>query len=205
MSTSPDRTAPDNPPPCQVSLETGELLHLVSQGEEILEHARSFRQMTDTKLRGLLRRQRSLDAYWAARPDTDPTGETWRRTPRCLRVLLVEDHPDAAASTALLLRYFGHDVTVAHDGPAALELARRWAPDVALLDIGLPKLDGCEVARQLVALCRQKKPALIAVSGYGGEEQARRCAAAGIELLLLKPVDPEQLRFVLLTLPRPVG
>jgi CheY-like chemotaxis protein len=185
-----------------VSPETGELLRLVSQGEEILEHARSFRQKTDTKMRGLLRRQRGLDAYWAARTDIDPTGDAWGRPHRCLRVLLVEDHPDAAASTALLLRYFGHDVIVAHDGPAALELARRWAPDVALLDIGLPKMDGYEVARQLVALCRENKPALIAVSGYGGEEQARRCAAAGIELLLLKPVDPEQLRLVLLTLPR---
>ena len=147
VSSSPDRNAPDNPPPGQGSPETGELLRLVSQGEEILERARSFRQVTDMKMRGLLRRQRSLDAYWAARPDTDPTGEAWRRTPHCLRVLLVEDHPDAAASTALLLRYFGHDVTVARDGPAALELARRRAPDVALLDIGLPKMDGCEVAR----------------------------------------------------------
>jgi CheY-like chemotaxis protein len=153
---------------------------------------------------GLLRNQLDKDANWAARTDADRAGEGRGQPSRSLRILLVEDHPDVAASTALLLEYFGHDVSVAPDGRAALELARLSPPDVALLDIGLPIMDGCEVARQLVGLCRENKPALIAVSGYGGEEQARRCADAGIELLLLKPVDPEELRLMLLTLPKHV-
>jgi CheY-like chemotaxis protein len=174
------------------------LVRLFSQGEAVLEHARDLRQKTEAKVSGLLRKQRDLDAQWTARGDAGCPGEATGQPPRCLRVLLVEDHPDAAASTALLLRYFGHDVTVARDGEAALDAARRRAPDVALLDIGLPKMDGCECARRLVGLCREKRPVLIAVSGYGGEEQAKRCAAAGIELLLLKPVDPEQLRLILL-------
>jgi CheY-like chemotaxis protein len=105
----------------------------------------------------------------------------------------------------MLLEYIGHEVTVARDGRAALEAARRLAPDIALLDIELPKMDGCEVARQFVALHREKRPVLIGVSGYGGTALARRYAAAGIDLLLLKPVDPEELRLVLLTLPRAVG
>jgi two-component system CheB/CheR fusion protein len=119
------------------------------------------------------------------------------QTPQGLHVLLVEDHPDVAASTAMILEYFGHQVAVACDGPAALEAVRVQEPDVALLDIGLPKMDGCEVARQLRKLCHDKKPVMIGVSGYGGAEQEQRCAAAGIEMLLLKPVDPERLRLVL--------
>jgi two-component system CheB/CheR fusion protein len=118
---------------------------------------------------------------------------------------LVEDHHALAATTAMLLQNFGHEVTVARDGPAALEAARRRVPDMALLDIELPKMDGCEVARQLVALYPEKRPVLIGVSSSGDPELVRRCASAGIELLLLKPVDPEQLRLVLLTLRRAVA
>src|SRR5260370_28473892 len=109
------------------------------------------------------------------------------QTPQGLHVLLVEDHPDVAASTAMILEYFGYEVAVACDGPAALEAVRLQEPDVALLDIGLPKMDGCEVARQLRGMCHEKL-VLIGVSGYGGAEQEERCAAAGIEMLLLKPV-----------------
>jgi CheY-like chemotaxis protein len=188
-----------------VSPETGELLRLVSRGEEILEHARSFLQMTDTKMRGLLRRQRSLDAYWEVRLLTHSIGEAATQPARSLFILLVEDHPALAATTAMLLQNFGHEVTVARDGPAALEAARRRVPDVVLLEIDLPQMDGCEIARQLVALYPEKRPVLIGVSSYRSTELARRCAAAGIELLLLKPVNPEQLRLVLLTLPRAAG
>ena len=204
MSGSPDRTALDNPPPGQASPETGELLRLFSQGEGFLEHARSFRQKTDTKLSGLLRKQRSLDAYWEVRLLTHSTGEATSQPARSLFILLVEDHRALAATTALLLQHFGHEVTATRDGPAALEAARRRVPDVVLLEIELPKMDGCEVARQLVALYPENRPVLIGVSGSGDTELVRRCAAAGIELLLLKPVDPEQLRLVLLTLPRAV-
>jgi two-component system, OmpR family, response regulator len=114
-----------------------------------------------------------------------------------LRVLIVEDHLEVATSTALLLQLFGHDVVVAYDGPTGLEAARLREPDVAILDIGLPRMDGCEVARRLVELCKEKKPFLIAVSGYGGAEQVRRGAEAGIDLHLLKPADPEVIRHLL--------
>jgi CheY-like chemotaxis protein len=181
------------------------LLRLFSQGEDILEHARSFRQKTDRKLSGLLRKQRSLDAHCEVRLLTHSTGETAPQPARSLFILLVEDQPAVAATTAMLLQNFGHEVTVARDGPAALEAARRRVPDVVLLEIDLPQMDGCEVARQLVALNPEKRPVLIGVSSSGDTELARRCAAAGIELLLLKPVDPERLRLVLLTLPRAMG
>jgi CheY-like chemotaxis protein len=142
-----------------------------------------------------VRRQRSLDAHWVA-PQA-PAGSDEAGEPRCLRVLLVEDHADVAASTALLLRHFGHEVAVARDGRAALQAAPTLKPDAVLLDLFLPDIDGCEVARRLVDLCAKRRPLLIAVSGYGGEGQAERCAAAGIERLLLKPVDPDELRLIL--------
>jgi CheY-like chemotaxis protein len=95
----------------------------------------------------------------------------------------------------MLLRLFGYEVTVAPDGPTALEAARTAAPDVALVDLGLPKIDGREVARRLAALDR--KPFLIALTGYGGPDEEKRCAEAGFDLHLLKPADPEHLRAIL--------
>jgi CheY-like chemotaxis protein len=113
-----------------------------------------------------------------------------------LRVLLVEDHPDVATSTAAVLRLDGHDVSVAKDGPAALAAALAVQPDVVILDIGLPKMDGYEVARRLAAWC-QGKVYLIALSGFSTEEARRRSAEAGIALHLAKPADPERLLRVL--------
>jgi CheY-like chemotaxis protein len=113
-----------------------------------------------------------------------------------LRVLLVEDYPDSAVSLAMLLRLFGHEVAVATDGPGGLEAARASAPDVVLLDIGLPKMDGHEVARRLTA-SDGKKPYLIALTGFGGPDEVKRCAEAGFDLHLLKPADPEQLQLIL--------
>jgi two-component system CheB/CheR fusion protein len=84
---------------------------------------------------------------------------------------------------------------VAPDGPAVLSTAQVQGPDVILLDIGLPKMNGYEVARRLRALA--KRPFLLAVSGYGGDEHRQRCAEAGIDLVLLKPADPEKLRQIL--------
>ncbi len=121
---------------------------------------------------------------------------------RKLRVLLVEDHDDTATSTATLLRLFGHDVAVAGDGPTALHAAPVFQPDVVLLDIGLPRMDGFEVARQLPAVCGPKPPVLIALTGYGGEEERRRCAEAGIYVYFLKPVDPLLLELFLAQLKR---
>ena len=116
--------------------------------------------------------------------------------PSKLRVLVVEDHADTAESVAVLLRLHGHEVDVAPDGPTALRIAAQNPPDVALLDIGLPGMDGFEVARRLQER-PGKKPLLVAVTGYGQEEDRRRSEQAGIDLHLLKPVDPEELKQLL--------
>ena len=118
--------------------------------------------------------------------------------PPKLRILLVEDDEDTVWSLSMLLRVYGHEVDVARDGPTALRLAEDHAPDVALLDFGLPGgMDGCEIARRLRVMATDKPPFLIAVTGYGLDEDRRRCAEAGIHLHLLKPVDSETLNRVL--------
>jgi len=116
--------------------------------------------------------------------------------PRPLRVLVVEDYADAATTTAELLRLDGHHVWVAADGPRALQAASAEEPDVVLLELGLPGMDGYTLARRLAAVC-QRKPYLIAVSGFGGAEFRRRSRKAGIDLYLVKPADPEQLLAIL--------
>jgi CheY-like chemotaxis protein len=114
-----------------------------------------------------------------------------------LHILLVEDDPDVAESTSLILEYFGHQVAMAPNGAAALAAAQIQKPDIVLLDIRMPKMDGCELARQLRDLFQDKTPVLIGISGYGGADLEERCAAAGIDILLMKPVDPEHLRRLL--------
>jgi CheY-like chemotaxis protein len=114
-----------------------------------------------------------------------------------LRVLVVEDHEDTATSTALVLRLYGHDVQVASDGRMALQLMDAHAPDVVLLDLGLPKMDGWEVAKQIRTQATYKRPLLVAVSGYGGEADRLRSTEAGIDLHLVKPIDPDHLKDLL--------
>jgi CheY-like chemotaxis protein len=117
---------------------------------------------------------------------------------RLLRVLVVEDNPDSAESTALILRLYGHDVRTAGDGSTALSLAAAAPPDVVLLDIGLPGMDGCEVARRLrAAPPGGKRPLLVAISGYGQPDDRGRAEAAGVHLYFLKPLDMEQLQKLL--------
>jgi CheY-like chemotaxis protein len=109
-----------------------------------------------------------------------------------LRVLVVEDDADLAAGLAGWLGRLGHEVRVAEDGPAALRAAEATSPDVMLLDIGLPGMDGYEVAARVhreLAPAMPKAPLLIAVSGRAGEEDRRRSGEAGIDLHLTKPVD----------------
>ena len=85
---------------------------------------------------------------------------------RPLRVLIVEDNRDAARSLAWLLDIWGHEVTVAHDAPAALNVVPRFFPDVVLLDIGLPGMDGCELAEQLKLNLSLRHTVLVAVTAY---------------------------------------
>jgi PAS domain S-box-containing protein len=119
-----------------------------------------------------------------------------------LRILIVEDNPDAAETLRILLELLGHDVAVAHTGPEGVEASRRRRPDIILCDIGLPGLDGYGVARAV-----RREPAtagarLIAITGYGSDEDRRRSREAGFDLHLTKPVDPADLQ-PLLTRPGP--
>ncbi|HYO12101.1 MAG TPA: PAS domain S-box protein [Thermoanaerobaculia bacterium] len=111
-----------------------------------------------------------------------------------VRVLLVEDNEDAAAALAELLRIWGHRVAVVHDGPSALQAARAEQPDVVLLDIGLPGMDGYEVARAFRELPGLEEVTLVALTGYGQDSDRLRSSLAGIDHHLVKPVDPDQLR-----------
>jgi CheY-like chemotaxis protein len=117
--------------------------------------------------------------------------------PTGLHVLVVEDDRDSAWSLAVLLRLDGHDVAVSGDGPAALRAARDRSPDVVLLDIGLPGMDGYELARQLAGQPAEKRPLLVAVTGWGAAADRQHSAEAGIDLHLVKPVDPQELRGLL--------
>jgi CheY-like chemotaxis protein len=111
-------------------------------------------------------------------------------------VLVVEDCPDTRQSLAMLLRLWGFEPLVAADGPAALDAARS-RPDVVLLDLGLPKMDGNEVARRLRAQPEMSEALLVAISGFGTEDDRRRSREAGCSAHLLKPVEPEALHRLL--------
>jgi CheY-like chemotaxis protein len=109
------------------------------------------------------------------------------------RVLLVEDNPDTAESLTMLLELLGHRVRAAHDGVAALDAARANIPDVMLVDIGLPGMDGYEVARRVRRDPQLKDVVLVALTGYGREEDKQQAMAAGFDYHLVKPVAPDAL------------
>jgi two-component system CheB/CheR fusion protein len=117
--------------------------------------------------------------------------------PRPLRVLVVEDSKDAAGLLVMLLKLWGYDVRDVHDGPAALVTARTYHPEVVLLDIGLPGLNGYDVARQLRRESDPNRPLIVAMTGYGNAEDRRRSQEAGFDHHLLKPVDPGELERLL--------
>ncbi len=112
-----------------------------------------------------------------------------------LRVLVVEDDVDAAESLAALLTREGFEVAVADDGLLGVDLSRGWGPDVVLLDIGLPGVDGWAIAREINQWDAKtgKKPLVVAITAFGSEADYRRSAEVGIHLHWVKPVDPERL------------
>lgn len=120
-----------------------------------------------------------------------------------LRILLVDDNRDAAISLAMLLRTLGHHTQTAHTGPEGLEAARSFHPDVVLLDIGLPGLNGYEVARELRADPRFADMTIIALTGWGTDEDKRQAAEAGFNSHLTKPVDPALMVQILEAMTRP--
>ena len=108
-------------------------------------------------------------------------------------MLIADDNHDAAESLAMLLRIDGHAVTVVHDGKQALIAFNSVQPEVALLDIGLPELTGYEVARQVRQGPLGQSVTLIAVTGWGQDNDKARALAAGFNHHFTKPIDPERL------------
>jgi CheY-like chemotaxis protein len=112
-------------------------------------------------------------------------------SPAASRILLVDDDVDAADTMAEFLALLGHEVRVAHDGPRALELAAAFAPDVVLLDIGLPGMNGHEVARALRAMPRPPR-SVVAISGYRPED-----SESEFDAHLVKPIELSVLKSLL--------
>jgi len=109
------------------------------------------------------------------------------------RILLVEDNEDLALLLSENLEERGHTVRVAHDGVSALKIARDFVADLAILDLGLPGIDGCELALQLLALRPDHEPRLFAVSGFGSDEDRAVAKQVGFERYFVKPVMPQVL------------
>ncbi len=115
---------------------------------------------------------------------------------RCpsLRILIVDDNIDAAESLAMCLELDGHRTRSARDGESALAVASEFRPQAAIFDIGLPRMNGYELARRLRDQANSgPPPLLVAVTGWGTEEDRRRAQEAGFDLHLVKPIDPERL------------
>ena len=113
------------------------------------------------------------------------------------RILVVDDNTDAAESLAILLRLKGHEVRVAFEGASAIVTAREFHPQVVFLDIGMPAMDGYEVARRLRRENNVSAAMLIALTGYGQESDRQRSQEAGFDLHLVKPIDPMDLKQIL--------
>ena len=113
------------------------------------------------------------------------------------RILVVDDQPDSTDSLAMLLRLRGHEVWTATDGPSALGEFARVRPDVVFLDLGRPGMSGYDVGRQLRALPEGRDVRLVALTGYGTESDREKTRAAGFDVHLAKPVDPQAVEALL--------
>jgi CheY-like chemotaxis protein len=109
-------------------------------------------------------------------------------------VLVVDDNIDAAMMLAALVKQLGHEVTIVHDGSAALEAAEGYQPEVILLDIGMQGMNGFEVARRLRELGRIPGLRIVAVTGWGKPEDQERSRQAGFDMHLIKPVELSQIQ-----------
>jgi two-component system CheB/CheR fusion protein len=136
---------------------------------------------------------RSVPAALSA--PTHPARHNGGIAPR--RILIVDDSADAAESSAMLLRLDGHETQTVFDGTSVLEAVQRFKPEIVLLDIGLPGLNGFEVARRLRDLPGGKQLLVVALSGYGQAQDRRQSRDAGFDQHLVKPVDSEQLSAVI--------
>jgi CheY-like chemotaxis protein len=143
-----------------------------------------------------------LPALSGAGAPIAPIGTAQHSAPTS-RVLVVDDNVDAADMLVMLLQMFGHQAKAVYSGQAALATAVEYEPDFVLLDIGLPDMNGYEVAQHLRQLQQTKNVRLIAITGYGHDADRQRSKEAGIDLHLVKPVDPKRLQDVLDTWAKP--
>jgi two-component system CheB/CheR fusion protein len=127
--------------------------------------------------------------------DAHPVASSPQSAARC--ILVVDDNVDGVATTAMLLEQAGHIVRTARDGPEALTAAREFLPDVVLLDIGLPRMSGYDVAKHLRGQRETASALLIAVTGYGRPDDIQQTQAAGFDHHLVKPVSWDQLAALL--------
>jgi CheY-like chemotaxis protein len=114
-----------------------------------------------------------------------------------LRILVVDDNTDAAESLRILLELDGHQVMLAHTGPSAVQQASLWTPEVVLLDIGLPGLDGYQVAAELRKMPAMAAATIIAMTGFGRPSDVAQAASSGFDEHLVKPVDPARIAVLL--------
>lgn len=136
----------------------------------------------------------------AAGADLNDDAASSHREVQPRRVLIIEDNIDQAQMLAALLALWGHEVKMAHEGAAGIELAQEFLPDVALVDLGLPGVSGYEVARRMKAHPKLKHIRLIAQTGWGQAQDRQRAREAGFDHHLLKPLDPEELTSLLATI-----
>jgi CheY-like chemotaxis protein len=132
-------------------------------------------------------------------PMTPPQETLVNKTAR--RILVVDDNRDAAESLAILLKLSGHETYIAHDGLEAVEKAAQLSPDLILLDIGLPKINGLEAARRIRGLSQGKRLVLVALTGWGQDADRQRSRDAGFDAHIVKPVDPDVLANLLVEFP----
>jgi PAS domain S-box-containing protein len=158
----------------------------------------ALREMMQRQLERLVQALDGLSAPHAAQgqePPPAPPAESAQR------ILVVDDNQDAARSLAMLLKALGADAQVAHDGPQALDMVPSYRPSAVLLDIGMPGMDGYEVARRIREREPDAAPVLIALTGRGQEEEGRRAEEAGFDRYFVKPADVPVLQSLLASLP----
>jgi CheY-like chemotaxis protein len=130
------------------------------------------------------------------------TADAVKTMPKHFRILVVDDNQDSALSLAMMLSIMGHETRTAHDGESAVASAESFLPDVVLLDIGLPKLNGYEVAQRIREQPWGAAMFLIAVTGWGQEEDRQRSSEVGLNVHMVKPVEPSALEKLLAELPQ---
>ena len=129
--------------------------------------------------------------------DANHTAGTTKTEPKSFRILVVDDNHDSALSQAMMLSIMGHETRTAHDGESAVACAESFLPEVVLLDIGLPKLNGYEVAQRIRETSWGAGMFLIAVTGWGQEEDRQRSTQVGLNVHMVKPVEPAALEKIL--------